>query len=306
MAVLFRNLVLYRLPDDFAMSAFDLEEALAQRPLRPCGGFEMQTRGWVPVGGSGRLAYPLGSHVLLALGAEQKLLPASVIREEVRARAADLAESQGHPVGRRQLRELKARVTDELRARALVRRRTTLAWLDLGHRRLAVDAAGAARAEEVVEVLRDTLESLAVQPLECAQAPADRMAAWLAAGEVPGRFALGGDLQLVAADGSGASVRWARHPLDPAEVRAHLGAGKLPAKLGLTWNDRVAFVLDKALAVKRVQFLDVTADDRAQGESAAEQFDIDVALATGELSQLVGELTAALGGIATSEVRRAA
>jgi recombination associated protein RdgC len=101
-------------------------------------------------------------------------------------------------------------------------------------------------------------------------------------------------------------VRWARHPLAPAEVRAHLGAGKLPAKLGLTWNDRVAFVLDKALAVKRVQFLDVTADDRAQGESAAEQFDIDAALATGELSQLVGELTAALGGLAAVEVRRAA
>jgi recombination associated protein RdgC len=65
-------------------------------------------------------------------------------------------------------------------------------------------------------------------------------------------------------------------------------------------------VLDKALAVKRVQFLDVTADDRAQGESAAEQFDIDAALATGELSQLVGELTAALGGLAAVEVRRAA
>lgn len=304
--MLFRNLVIYRLPDDFAPSAFDLEEALAQRRLRPCGGFEMQTRGWVPCGDSGRLAYPLGAHVLIALGVEQKLLPASIVREETKARAAEIAESQGHPVGRRQLRELKARVADELRARALVRRRTTLAWIDLGNRRLVVDAAGATRAEELVEVLRDTLESLAVLPLESARPPADAMAAWLGAGDAPGRFLLGEDLELVATDGGGATVRWARHALDAAETRAHLAAGKAPTRLGLTWADRVAFVLDKALQVKRVQFLDVTKDDRAGGESAAEQFDIDFALMTGELAQLLDELTAALGGLAQGEVLRAA
>lgn len=304
--MLFRNLVLYRLPADFSISAFDLEEALAQRPLRPCGGFEMQTRGWIPCGDTGRLAYPQGQHILFTLGMEQKILPASVIREETRQRAAGLAESQGHPVGRRQMRELKARVTDELRARALVRRRSTLAWFDLGNRRLVVDCASATRAEELLEVLRDTLETLAVQPLECSRTPAEAMAAWLGDGDVPGRFLLGDDLELTAADNSGATVRWAHHPLDAGEVRAHLGAGKVPTRLGLSWNDRIAFVLDKALQVKRIQFLDVQKDDRAQGESAAEQYDIDVALATGELSQLVNELTMALGGMAAAPVREAA
>lgn len=304
--MLFRNLVLFRLPDDWSISALDLEEALAQRPLRPCSGFDMKTRGWVTCGDTERLVYPQASHYLLALGVEQKLLPASVINQEARDRAAELAASQGHPVGRRQMRELKGRVADELRARALSRRRITYGWLDIRERRLAVNAAGPGRAEEFVETLRETLGGLAAQPLEPLQAPSACMAAWLGAGDVPGRFTVGDDLELRAADASGATIRYARHALDGNEIRGHLAAGKAPTRLGLTWNDRIAFVLQQDSTLKRVQFLDVYKDDDAQGEDAREQFDIDFALMTGELGQLVGELLAALGGEKRAEVKQAA
>ena len=49
-------------------------------------------------------------------------------------------------------------------------------------------------------------------------------------------------------------------------------------------------MLQQNLYLKRVRFLDVYKDDNAQGENPQEQFDIDFALMTGELSQLLEEV----------------
>lgn len=291
----FRNLVLYRLPRDWSITAPDLEEALGQKPLQPCRGFDLQTRGWVHCGYEQRYLYTQGAQSLLALGVEQKILPASVVLQEARERAQVLEKEQGHPVGRRQMRELKARVADELRARALSRRRTTLAWLDPDRRLLAVNTAGAKRAEEFVETLRDTLGSLAVLPVSTTSAPASSMALWLTHGDAPGRFSIDQDLELQVADRRGSSIRYVHHPLEGREIRTHLAENKLPVRLGLVWNDRIAFILQQDLQLRRIQFLAVQSDGQANADNPNEQFDLDFALMTGELTQLVDELLAILG-----------
>ncbi len=294
--MLFKNLILYRLPAGFSLAAADLEEALDRRPLQACGSFDLQTRGFVHCGYEQRTLYTRGQQYLLSLGVEQKLLPASIVNQVAKERALELEQQQGHPVGRRQMRELKARVSDELRARALTRRRATFAWLDLSDGWLVVNTASNSRAEELVETLRDALGSLPVQPFNTQHAPTASMAAWLTHGEPPGRFNIEQDLELQAIDGGGATIRYIRYPLEPNEIRGHLNAGKTPTRLGLTWNSRISFLLHQNLHIKRVQFLDVYKDDNARGENPHEQFDIDFALMTGELRQLLAELTSILGG----------
>ena len=101
------------------------------------------------------------------------------------------------------------------------------------------------------------------------------------------------ECELKSADEAKAVVRYARHPLDIDEVRAHIEAGKLPTKLALTWDDRVSFVLTEGLQLKKVAFLDTVFEGQTQDDGG---FDADVAIATGELSQLIPDLIAALGG----------
>jgi len=303
--VFFKNLILYRFPPGYSLTATDLEEALDRRPLQSCGSFDLQTRGFVHCGYEQRTVYTRGRQHLISLGMEQKLLPASIVNQVTRERALELEQQQGHPVGRRQRRELKARVSDELRARALTRRRSLLAWLDLSEGWLAVNTTSNSRAEELVESLRDALGTLPVQPFNTQHAPAGGMAAWLTEGEAPGRFSIEQDLELQAVDGSGATVRYIRHPLEPAEIRSHLNTGKMPTRLGLTWNSRVTFVLHQNLHLRRVQFLDMYKDDNARGENPDEQFDIDFALMTGELRLLLAELASVLGGVHAPDDRKA-
>lgn len=299
----FKNLCIFRLPPDWKIPAIELESRLEGRPLVPCGHFDMTSRGWVPVGPTARLLHTIGNHQLIALGVEQKLLPATVIRQVAADRAVEIAAEQGFPVGRKQMRDLKLRVAEELRARALVKRRVTHAWIDHDSGWLVVDAAGLARAEEVVETLRDTLGSFAATGLDTAKSPRVAMGAWISAGEVGHHMGIDDDLELQAADGSRATIRHTRHAIDQAQVRQHLARGFGVTRLGLTWNGRVAFVLTEKLQVKRVEFLEMEPadDDDAAGDvDPQEQFDIDFTVMSGELSKLLGDLLEALGGEAAA------
>ena len=293
--MLFKNLVFHRLPLGWALSAVDFEAQLAGRTLRPCGPFDMSSRGWVPVTTGGRLLHTVNQQHMIALGMDEKLLPASIVRQVAQERADVQAQKQGFPVGRKQMRDLRNRVADELRARALTRRRVTRAWIDPPSGWFAVDASGIPRAELVVETLSDTLGSFAPLKVETARSPHAAMASWLLRGEAPARFSIDDDLELQTADKAKAIIRYTRHPLDGKEIRGHLAAGMYPTRLGLTWNDRISFVLTDKLQLKRLDFLELSKDN-AEGDDIdpAEQFDIDFAVMAGELANLLKDLTGVL------------
>ena len=295
----FKNLVVYRLASQWSITASELEEQCAQTSLRPCGAFDMQSRGWVHSSVAKRYVHTTQGNMLIALGVEQKLLPASIVRQVAADRAVEIEAQQGYPVGRRQMRELKERVTEELRARALTRRTMTRAWIDPKNGWFVIDAAGGARADAVVETLRDTLGgTFPVQFLDVERSPQQSMASWLMLGDAPTRFTIEQDLELQSVDKTKATIRYARHPLDGKEIRTHLQGGMYATRLGLTWNDRVSFILTEKLQIKRLEFLHI-AKEKGDGEgevSAEEQFDMDFALMAGELSQLLSDLALALGG----------
>lgn len=301
----FRNLIVYRCPAE-AHAASALEAALATRPLAPCGSFDLLSMGWVAPASDERLLYTAHGQHLIALGIDRKLLPAAIVNQVARDRADELEKEQGHPVGRRQMRELKQRVADELRGRALTRRQVTRAWLDPARGWLCVDTASAGRAEEVIAVLRDTLGSFAATRVDAQRSPGSAMTAWLKGGAAPGRFTIGEDLELKALDQGGAAVRYTRHPLDGREIQAHLASGKGASRLELTWHDRLSFVLTDKLELKRLALLDLDRDGGvAAADDAAERFEIDFVLMTGTFGQMLTELIAALGGERlTDEVTR--
>jgi len=293
----FKNLVVHRFPADVSVNTDELERTLAQQALQPCGGMQMESRGWICPHEDGLFLFQQRRQWLLALGVEQKLLPASVVRQEAQARAEEIARRQGRPVGRKQMRELKEQVTDELLPRALSRRRTTYGWIDAANGWLAVDTAAPAKSEQFMEALRRAEDKLPAKRLETRRTPASAMAEWLLHGEAPGAFGIDQDLELRSADASKATVRYARHNLEGKEIREHIAAGKTVVRMGLTWNDKISFVLTEQLQIKRLAFLDILKNDSpTEADDANEQFEIEFALMTGELALMLADLSKALGG----------
>lgn len=294
----FKNLQLYRLPTMWSIGITNLRDQLARAPFVKCESNQPMSRGWVPPREGSYLAHLVGSQWLIALGVEQRLLPAAVVAKEVRERAAVIAEQQGYAPGRKQLRELKERVIEELMPRAFTSYRVTHAWIDPIGGWLCIDASTPSKAEEVIEHLRHSLDEFPLRPLTTELSPASAMADWLASGEAPPYFTIDRDCELKAISEEKATVRYIRCPLDDAEeIKSHLASGKLPSKLALTWFDRMSFVLTDKLEVKKLAFLDMIKEvSERNAEDAADIFDADFALMTGEISQFLPRLVEALGG----------
>lgn len=293
----FRNLQVYRLKAGWNPSREGLEEQLGKFPFQPCGSTDMQSKGWTSPRGDEFLVHGLGGQIMVALGVEQKLLPSSVVNQLANERLDEIEEQQGYRPGRKQAREVKEAVVLELMPRAFARRRTSFAWIDPAHGWLAVDAASAAKAEEVLEMLTKTLPDLPLALLRTQLSPAAAMTSWLASGDAPPGFSIDRDCELRSPLEENATVRYVRHPLDAAEIGKHLADGKQPTRLAMTWDERISFVLTERLEIKRLAFLDILKEQAdADAETAAEQFDADFALMTGELTRMIPALVEALGG----------
>lgn len=292
----FRNLRVYRLQRKLDIDLAGLDEQLSRRPLARCGSFEMASRGWVFPRQEGAFVHAVNRQWLLALGVEQKLLPATVVRQTAQERAALIESEQGRKVGRKEMRDIAERVTEELLPKAFSQRRTTWGWLDPLHGWLVVDAGSDARADEFMEMLLATLDAIAPRPLQTQVSPQTAMTGWLAGNEAPAGFTIDSDLELRAASESQAAIRYVHHDIAGPEIAGHIAAGKIATKLGMTWNDRISFVLTDKLHLKRLAFLDSLKEQAESTGNAEEQFDADFALMAGELAHLFDDLLLALGG----------
>lgn len=292
----FKNIFIFRLSTDNNISADTLNAKLALKPLLPCSGLDKQRRGWVPCHAD-KLVHSANKQILFALGVEQKLLPTTIVNRFAKERVADIEAQQGYKVGRKEMKDLKEAITEELLPRAFALQRTTYAWLDQVNGYLVIDAASSAKTEELLELMNKTLDDLPFKPLHTTISPVAAMTDWLASNNAPSGFTIDRELELRATGESKATIRYANHELEGEEILKHIAAGKRVTRLGLTWNDRISFVLTEQMQIKRIEFLDIIKEESTkQADDADELFELDFTLMTGELAKMLEDLTAALGG----------
>ena len=297
----FKNLKLYRLAASWNLTADQVEQALEKQAFRGSNSLEMQTLGWLPPRENGGLVHTVNGKMLLNLRVDKKLLPTTVVNQVAKARAADIEEQQGYKPGRKQMKEIKERVTDELLPKAFSVYRDTRVWIDPVNRWVAIDAAASAKADEVLGILAKCIDPFPVESLYVAQSPAAAMTGWLAADEAPANLVIDQDTELRASGESRAAIRYVKHSIDADDVRRHIQSGKQCTRLALTWADRVSFVLTEGLDIKRIAPLDVLKENTdTVATNDDEKFDGDMMLMTGELAKLIDDVVAALGGEKTT------
>jgi len=296
----FKNVMVYRMVSAWTMAQAQLEEALDKTRFEPCGASQEKSVGWVAPRGQahGALVEVVDGQWLLKQAVESKAVPASVVKRKVQEQADQIEARTGRKLGKKEQRDLAEDIRHALLPMAFTKQSSTLVWIDPKAARLVLDAGSQAKADEAMTALVNAIDGLAVQLIDTNTAPAAAMAEWLSTQEAPAGFSVDRECELKAADESRAVVRYTRHALDTDEVRQHIALGKMPTRLALTWNDRVSFVLTEALQLKKVALQDVVLESRpsAAGDRKDDDFDTDVALATGELRQMLPALLEALGG----------
>lgn len=295
---MFRNAQIYRLPKKWSITAGQLAEHLAPQAFTPAGNLDMLSQGWVsPRESSSSLVHQVNRQFLLRLQTEKKILPSSVINQVTRDRAKELEEQQGFPPGRKQTKELKDQVTDELLPRAFTRLSGMWVWIDPVNGWLVADASASARAEEALKLLFKAVPKFPLETVRTVMSPGAAMTDWLVSDEAPDGFTVDQDTELRSSAESRATVRYVRHTLEADQIRQHIETGKQCTRLALTWADKISFTLTDAMAVKKIALLDVLKEDTgAIGKNDDERFDGNFMLFTGEMSKLLAALVDALGG----------
>ncbi|WP_017461358.1 recombination-associated protein RdgC [Dyella ginsengisoli] len=292
---LHRALCLFRFSPAVADDLNRLDDALTEHRLRPCGPQEMATRGFVPPIGRGpdaALTHSVNACTWFTVGGEDKVLPPAVVNDELQRKVQKIAEEEGRKVGGRERKRIKEDLLNELLPRAFVRSSRLNAYVDKRNGWLVVDSTSRKAAENALSQVREALGSFPAVPLAPEESPRILMTDWLANGNLPEGLALGDECELRdPATATGAIAIARRQDLDSDEVKEHLRTGKQVWRLGLTFGDRMSFVLGEDLVVRKLKFLDVVLDELGDShQDAAAEADAGFALLTLEVERLLAKL----------------
>lgn len=292
---MFKNATIYRIASN---TTFDehTNAALEQDfDFVPCGPTQEKSVGWIPPRGheNGALIESVAGELILKLMIETKAVPADVVKREVAERVAHIEASTGRKPGKKETREISEDVRQFFLPMAFTKQSATLVWIERGTDLLMIDSTSQSRLDDVISMLVKSIDGLVLQMVNTTVSPSSAMAQWLLEQEGPSGFTVDRECELKACDESKAVVKYGRHPLDIDEVSQHIKQGKMPTRLALTWNDRISFVLTDSFQLKKLTFLETVFEGTKQHEDS---FDADVAIATGELKNMIPDLIAALGG----------
>ncbi|MDD4913800.1 MAG: recombination-associated protein RdgC [Methylococcales bacterium] len=290
----FKNLAVYRFNEPFNLPADQVEQKLQQHPFQPCGGHDEFSFGWTaPLGKStDTLLHTVNGFMMVCAKKEEKVIPASVINEMLQERIAEIEEREARKLPQKERTRIKDELIFELLPRAFSFSRKTFAYIDSQGGWLVVDAASPKKAEDLLTLLRKCLGSLPVTPLTTELKPSVVMTQWLLTHSAPKDIVVEDECELRSPEEEGGIIRCKRHDLALPEIKNHLDSGKQVIKLAMNWADRLSFVLDENLSVKRLKFLDLIQDQLADIEAydEVEQFDADFSIMTAELARFLPRL----------------
>ncbi len=295
----FKNLRLYRLTEQWSHTTDELNTALEAFCFNPCGSLDTLRYGFVPPLGRHGSEYfhATNGYVMICAKKQEKILPSSVINEQLEEKALAISEAESRNVGRKERQTLKDEIIFSMLPKAFAKSSMDFAYIAPQENLIIVNASSAKRAEDLLSKLREALGSLRCIPITAKNLPTQVMTHWLQSGNLPAEFELGEECELQASK-DGRVIRCKKQDLTANEMLSHLNSGMFVTKLAITWKEAINCVIDDQLAIKRLKFEDIISDkanDR-NPESKAEQFDADFAIMAGELKNFIAALHAAFGG----------
>ncbi|NWC79787.1 recombination-associated protein RdgC [Pseudomonas putida] len=297
----FKNLLTYRLTQDVPFEAEALEAALASKPARPCASQELTTYGFVAPFGKGEdapLVHVSGEFLLIAARKEERILPSSVVNDAVKEKVEEIETEQMRKVYKKERDQIKDEIIQAFLPRAFIRRSMIFAAIAPRLGMILVNSASAKRAEDLLSTLREVMGSLPVRPATVKIAPAATMTDWVKSQQAAEGFYVLDECELRDTAEDGGIVRCKRQDLTGEEIQLHLSTGKVVTQLALAWQDKLSFVLDDKMVIKRLKFEELLQEQAEQdgGDEAAQQFDASFLLMMMTFSEFLPVLFEALGG----------
>jgi len=285
----FKNLHIYRLPKHFSLTAEELAEKLEENRFKACGRQADKTIGWVsPIHRNKEyLVHAAGGCLLFCMRKEQKIIPASAVKEALEEKITGMEDEFGRKVYRKEKQTIKEDIISMMLPKAFARSSHISAYFDTLRKLLVINASSPSQVDEFYELLTESIGSFGALQLMPEVSPSKVMSDWVTKG-LPDGWALSGDYQLKDHQDE-RTAKFKDYDSENQFVASLLEDGYSFKRLGVVFNERITASIQDDLQVKSVKFHEELLKDNEElkGQDEIIKFDADFSLMTGVLAEFI-------------------
>lgn len=307
MKMLFKNATYYRLTGPVDLTKlYELKPADANPPIAAC---EMQKIGFdVPCPGTSSLVrgsgHGLGVVFSFCMVKTTRILPGAVIKQEVNCRGADIEAKESRKLNRKEWREIREQVEQDLIPKAFTKTTRTHAFFIPEAKALVINTASASVAEELVSHLRKVVGSVPTRLVKTKHDACDVMFRWVRDPFVarPGSILLGHQCDLVArGSDDNSAIKCRKYNLESSEITELMESAFYAAQaLELVFDERMTLTVTDTLTLKRLTWHGLVMEPHMERvgemETKADRYDADMVLNADSIQFVMARLIHEFGG----------
>lgn len=288
----FKQIQLFQLSDPIAFNPEELAAKLEPLAFTSCLPSFPSSMGWIsPIDEEDApLVQAANGFMMICLQIEEKILPASVIRQELTDKVKQIEATGERKVRQKEKLSLKDEITMTLLPRAFTKMTRIYAYIDTKNQWLVLATTQASKTEQFVSLFKRSI-SEGLQSFELKKV-APELTHWLKTQNYPTIFAIEKACVLQDPDQQNRIIRCQQQDLFAPSIQSLIKDGCQVKQLALCWHDRVNFMLADDFSLRSIQYEDEIRDyaKDLEAETKQQQFAADFFIMTETLTNLLGEL----------------
>jgi recombination associated protein RdgC len=288
----FKQVQLFQLTDAIPYAPEKVIEQLEALSFTPCLPSLPSSAGWVSPfeDEHAPLVHAMNGNILLCLQIEEKILPGTVVRQELNEKIKAIQLRDDRRVRQKEKLMLKDEVVMTLLPRAFTKLIRLYAYIDTKHNRLVLGTTNTAKTEQFMSLFKRSLGE-GVRAFEVHK-PAPIMTNWLKNHSNPTELSIEKACVLQDPALQNRIIRCQQQDLFAPSIQSILKEGCLVKQLALCWHDRVNFVLGDDFTIRSIQYQEevIAAANDIDTETKQQQFDADFFIMTETLSGMITDL----------------
>lgn len=291
--MLFKQLQLFQLTDSLKYTPEDLAKKLTPFAFTSCLPTFTSSMGWVSPfidEELGPLIHGLNGYMLICLQIEEKILPATVIRQELNEKIKEIELRDDRKIRQKEKLSLKDEITMTLLPRAFTKFTRLYAYIDTKNQWLVLGTTSANKTEQFISLFKKSF-SENIHPFKLKKI-SPTMTNWLKTQNYPTIFSIEKACTLQDPNHQNRIIRCQEQNLFASGIQSLIKDGCEAKQLALIWQDRLNFTLADDFSIRGIKFQEeiLAQVNEIDIENKQQQFDADFFITTETFSVFLKDL----------------
>ena len=292
----FKTAQIFSLTNEIPYKPEQLEEQLAPLAFTPCLPSLPSGHGWsAPIGhrDDAPLVHAANGFLLFCLRFEEKILPATVVRQSVEEKVKKIEANEDRKVYQKEKRSLRDEISQTLLTRAFSKYSNVLAYIDTQNQLLVIDTTVTAKCDLLLGMLKRAIPHFQYTKVTTKKM-SPILSGWLIDSPLPGNFDLEEACVLRDPNNQNRTIRAKNQNLFANGIQSLVKDGCFVHEIRLRWQDHINFTLTDEFVIKSIQYEDQVLElsKEQYSETEEQRLDADFVIMTQTLTALIQDLLA--------------